>query len=114
MIAHTFDGSTQEAETGGSLCIQGQGGLHNKFQARQGYIERPCLRNRNKKLNYERETWALTYEKYNRGKPGRSQQHHWRSTGANPQGHLLTVAPCGSEKSQQAKPLTLLAELGSQ
>lgn len=27
-----------EAEAGGSLCIQGQSGLHNEFQASQGYI----------------------------------------------------------------------------
>ena len=34
-----------EAEKGGSLCFLGQICLHRKFQASQGYIMRPCLKN---------------------------------------------------------------------
>ena len=45
-VAHTFNFSTQEAETGKSLCSQDHHSLHNKFQARQTYSVRPCLKRR--------------------------------------------------------------------
>jgi hypothetical protein len=36
---HTFDPSTWEAETGGSLWVWGQPGLQSGFQDSQGYRE---------------------------------------------------------------------------
>ena len=33
---------SQEAKTGGSLCVQDQLDLYSEFQDRQDYIERPC------------------------------------------------------------------------
>lgn len=37
----SFNTSTKEAETGGSLFIGGQPGLHSDFRDSQGYVERP-------------------------------------------------------------------------
>ena len=34
----------RQRQTGGSLCVQCQPGLHSEFQDRQGYVERPCLK----------------------------------------------------------------------
>ena len=48
VVVHVFDPSTQEAEAGGSLCVQGQPGLHREFQDGQGYIVRPCLKKQTK------------------------------------------------------------------
>jgi hypothetical protein len=43
--------STQDAEAGGSLGVQGQpGSTHSKLQANQGYIVKPCLKT-NKQTN---------------------------------------------------------------
>lgn len=39
-----FNPGMLEAETGGSLCIQGHPGMHNDFQASLGYTVRPCLK----------------------------------------------------------------------
>lgn len=46
MMVQTFNPSTQEleGETGGSLWIQAQPGLYNKFQVNQGCIARLCLK----------------------------------------------------------------------
>jgi hypothetical protein len=44
---HTFDPSTQEAETGELLWVQGQPGLQNELQNNPGYTEKPCLKNPN-------------------------------------------------------------------
>jgi hypothetical protein len=42
VVVHTFNPSTQEAETGGSLWVQGQPGLQSESRtARAGYIEKP-------------------------------------------------------------------------
>ena len=38
-----FNLSTQEAEAGTSLWVQGQSGLQNEFQDSQGYKKQPCL-----------------------------------------------------------------------
>jgi hypothetical protein len=44
VVAHAFNLSTWEAEVSGSLWVQGQPGLHIKFQNSQGYyIEKPWL-----------------------------------------------------------------------
>lgn len=39
-MEHAFSFSTQEAEAGRSLSVQGQPRLHSKFQASQGYVAR--------------------------------------------------------------------------
>ena len=44
MVAHSFNSSTWEAETGGSLWVQDQPGLHREFQDSQGYVERDCFK----------------------------------------------------------------------
>lgn len=41
MVVHTLHLSTWEAEAIGFLSIQGQPGLHTKFQANQGFMVRP-------------------------------------------------------------------------
>lgn len=44
VVAHALDPrSTPEADAGGSLCIWGQPDLHSKFPDNQGYVEKPCL-----------------------------------------------------------------------
>lgn len=44
VVAHALDPrSTPEADAGGSLCIWGQTDLHSKFPDNQGYVEKPCL-----------------------------------------------------------------------
>lgn len=45
---HTFNPSGQEGESGGSMGVQGQPVLHDKFQASQGNV-RSCLKNTNQK-----------------------------------------------------------------
>jgi hypothetical protein len=40
VTVHTFNPRTWEAEAGGSLWVQGQPGLQNEFQDRQGYTEK--------------------------------------------------------------------------
>ena len=49
MVAHTFYTSIQEvgAGAGGSLLVQAQPGLHNKFQDSQSYTDKPCLKQDN-------------------------------------------------------------------
>ena len=42
MVVHTFSPSTREAEAGRSR-VWGHPGLQSKFQANQGYKEKPCL-----------------------------------------------------------------------
>ena len=41
VVAHAFDPSTKEAETAGSLGVQGQPGLQSKFQDSQGHTGKP-------------------------------------------------------------------------
>jgi hypothetical protein len=48
-MTHTFKPSTQEADTGGSLWVQGQPGLQIEFQYSQGYTEKPGLKKKKKK-----------------------------------------------------------------
>lgn len=45
MVVYAFNLSPQEAGAGRSLGVQGQSGLHSKFQATQNYTARPCLKN---------------------------------------------------------------------
>jgi hypothetical protein len=44
MVVYTFNPGTPEAQEGRSLGVQGQPGLHSKFQNSQGYIEKLCLK----------------------------------------------------------------------
>jgi len=44
MVAHVFNPSTQEAEAGVYLWVQGQPGLQREFQDIQGYLERTFLK----------------------------------------------------------------------
>jgi hypothetical protein len=48
MVAHAFNLSTGEAETGRFL-IRGQPGLQSELQDNQGYTEKPCLEKPKKK-----------------------------------------------------------------
>jgi hypothetical protein len=48
MVVHTCNASTWEGEAG-ELCIQGQPGLHSKFQTSLGYTVRYCLKKANQK-----------------------------------------------------------------
>jgi hypothetical protein len=55
--AHTFNPSTQEAETGRSLWVQGQRGLPSEFQNKQpGYTEKPCLKKQTKQTEKNKRT----------------------------------------------------------
>jgi hypothetical protein len=40
---HPFNLSTEEAEVGVDLCIQGQPGLQSEFQDSQSHTEKPCV-----------------------------------------------------------------------
>ena len=44
VVAHAFNPSTQEAEAGGSLWVQGQPDLWSEFQESQDYKEKPWLK----------------------------------------------------------------------
>lgn len=44
VVAYSFSPSTWEADVGGYLCVRGQPGLQNVFQASQGYVVRLCLK----------------------------------------------------------------------
>ena len=46
MVAHTFNHSTQKAQAGRSLQIQGQPGLESEFQHSQDYKGKPCFKNK--------------------------------------------------------------------
>jgi hypothetical protein len=48
VVQQAFSPSSQGAEAG-DLRVQGQPGLHSKFQDNQGYTEKPCPKN--KKIN---------------------------------------------------------------
>jgi hypothetical protein len=45
IVVHAFNHSTWRWVAAGSLCIEEQPGLHSESQ---GYVERPCLKNKNK------------------------------------------------------------------
>ena len=47
-VMQFFHASTWEAESGRSLWVQGQPGLHSEFQASGGYKVRSCLKNKAK------------------------------------------------------------------
>lgn len=51
MVVQSFNLSTQEAEAGESLWVQGQPGLHSEFLDSQGYTEKPCLEKKTKIKN---------------------------------------------------------------
>lgn len=51
MVVHIFNPSTQEAEAGRYLWVQGRPGLHSQFQDSYAYIERLCLKNKKDKQN---------------------------------------------------------------
>ena len=54
-MVYAFNPSTQDAEAGGFLCVQGQSGLQSEFQDSQGYTEKLCLKTHNDKKNYSQE-----------------------------------------------------------
>jgi hypothetical protein len=43
MVAHAFNPSTQKAEIGESLSVQGQPDQQREFQHTHSYTVRPCL-----------------------------------------------------------------------
>lgn len=49
MVVHALNPTTQEAETGGFLWVQGQPGLHKELQENQSYTERLNLKNQTTK-----------------------------------------------------------------
>ena len=50
VVAHTFNPSTQEAESV-DFWVQGQPGLQSEFQESLGYTEKPCLKKTKKENN---------------------------------------------------------------
>ena len=57
MVEHTFNSSTWEGEACRYLLLWGHSVLHNRFQASQGHIIRPCLQ---KYFQYEDTcTWNM-------------------------------------------------------
>jgi hypothetical protein len=62
MVAYAFSLSSPETEAGRSLLVQIQLGLHNEFQASQGYIARPYLKQTNKQTNKQTMKLAWTIE----------------------------------------------------
>ena len=48
VVVHAFDPSTQEAEAGGSLQVQGPSALQSKVLYNEDYTEKPCLEKENK------------------------------------------------------------------
>jgi hypothetical protein len=51
MVAHAFNPSTLEAEAGGFLSLRPA--WPTKYQDNQGYTEKSCLKNKNKKKEKE-------------------------------------------------------------
>ena len=49
VVVYTFNLSTQEAEAGGSLWVQGLPNLQSEFQESQGYPEKPCFKKKKTK-----------------------------------------------------------------
>ena len=47
-VVHAFNPSIQDAETGGSLWVQGQPGLQSQFQDSPGYTKKSCLKSKGK------------------------------------------------------------------
>jgi hypothetical protein len=47
-VAHAIYLSSQEAEAGSSLWVQGQPALHSEFQDSHNYTEKPCLEKKTK------------------------------------------------------------------
>ena len=56
-----FNPSIQDVETGGSLWIPGQPGLHSEFQATQEVIKRPCLQKKNETVNSRNVSFFLLF-----------------------------------------------------
>jgi hypothetical protein len=59
MLTHACNPSTQETEAG-EFSVQGESGLHHKFQASLGYLVRPYGKNHNK--NQSEQTKTLNYK----------------------------------------------------
>ena len=51
-MQHAFSPSTQEAEAGGALWVQGQPGLQSEFQDSLAYTEKPWLKKPKKKKKF--------------------------------------------------------------
>jgi hypothetical protein len=47
-VVHAFNLNPWEAEAGKFLWVQGYPGLHRMFQVSQGYIKKPCSKNKMK------------------------------------------------------------------
>jgi hypothetical protein len=50
VVAHAFNLSTLKAEAGRSLRVQGQPDLQSEFQDIQNYVDRSCLKEKDRKI----------------------------------------------------------------
>ena len=98
MVVHIFNLNAQEAETGRSLCVGGQRGLHSQFQDSQSYVGRFYLKipKRRKKQGKEEEE-----------EEEKKKEEEEEMIMSNCVGHILTGA-WSTPRSQSHKEICVL------
>jgi hypothetical protein len=74
VVAHAFNPSTWEAETGGFLSSRSQPGLQSEFQESQSYTEKPCLekpKKKKKKKDIEKDVATCLFQSTKEPQPCR-------------------------------------------